>query len=210
MSSHSPTRNVDPVKGFDPSRPLRRRSWGDREQFVHELLCGVPVKCAYEIAGFKRPAGNAQRLERNPQVQARLAYLRSKMEEREELELFLRRCRVMAFLEKMIDEDRSAMFDDAGKLRPLSELSKEQLALLDSIRPTRAGPEAVMPSKLAAIQTLVRIAGLDAPARSDVTLHDGDHRSSDIELARWIATMLDEGARAVEATQTLTDKPEAS
>jgi hypothetical protein len=116
----------------------------------------------------------------------------------------------MAFLERMIGEDRSAMFDDAGKLRPLSELSKEQLTLLDSIRPTRAGPEAVMPSKLAAIQALVRIAGLDAPARSDVTLHDGDHRSSDIELARWIATMLDEGARAVEATQTPTDKPEAS
>jgi hypothetical protein len=67
-----------------------------------------------------------------------------------------------------------------------------------------------MPSKLAAIQALIRIAGLDTPARSDVTLHDGDHQSSDIELARWIATMLDEGARAVEATQTLTDKPGAS
>ena len=135
MVFHSPAGNVDPVKGFDPSRPLRRRSWGDREQFVRELLCGVPVKCAYEIAGFKRPAGNAQRLERNPQVQARLAYLRSRMEQREELELFLRRCRVMAFLERMIGEDRSAMFDDDGKLQPLSELSKEQLALLDSIRP---------------------------------------------------------------------------
>ena len=75
MVFYSPARNADPVKGFDPSRPLRRRSWGDREQFVRELLCGVPVKCAYEIAGFKRPAGNAQRLARAQSASASSAGL---------------------------------------------------------------------------------------------------------------------------------------
>jgi hypothetical protein len=153
---------------------------------------------AYVLAGFKLRRSNPQRLERDPRVQARLAYLRAQMEEREGIELFLRRVRVIALLEKMISEDRSSMFDDAGKLRPLSELTEEQRALLDSIRPTRAGPEAVMPSKLAAVQALARIEGLEAPERADVTVRDGDQRYSDIELARWIAAKLEDGAVAIE------------
>jgi hypothetical protein len=188
----------DPIRDFDPSKPLRSRVYGNREKFVRELLCGTPVCRAYEIAGFKRPAGNAQRLERDAQVQARLAYLREQMEGREELELFLRRLRVRTLLEKLIGEDRSTMFTDEGKLRPLSELTDDQRALLDSIRPTRAGPEAIMPSKLAAIQALARIEGLEAPSRADVNVTMDDQRFTDVELARWIAAKLEDGASAVE------------
>ena len=50
-----------------------------------------------------------------------------------------------------------------------------------------------MPSRLAAIQALARIEGLEAPTRSEVTVYE-EHRYTDVELARWIAARLEDAA----------------
>jgi hypothetical protein len=38
------------------------------------LFEGIDVQAAYELAGFKRPRGNAQRMEREPLIRARVNY----------------------------------------------------------------------------------------------------------------------------------------
>ena len=45
------------------SQPLTDRR---REAFARALFEGIDVQAAYELAGFKRPRSNAQRMEREP------------------------------------------------------------------------------------------------------------------------------------------------
>ena len=184
-------------KTINPREPLRRYAHGgDREAFVQSVMYGIHPRDAYLQAGFARchAAGpNAYRILRTPAVAARLAYLREQAGQYEGQELDLRRRRVIALLEQIIAEDRSALFDEDWRLRPRSELTDAQRALLDGVRPTRGGPEAVMPSRLAAIQALARIEGLEAPQRSEVNIHL-EQRYTDVELARWIAARLEDAA----------------
>jgi hypothetical protein len=59
------------------SQPLTDRR---REAFARALFEGIDVQAAYELAGFKRPRGNAQRMEREPLIQARVNYLRRELD----------------------------------------------------------------------------------------------------------------------------------
>jgi hypothetical protein len=88
------------------------------------------------------------------------------------------------------------MFDDDWRLKPKSQMTAEQLAMIDSIRPTKSGAEAIIPPRLAALQLLARIEGLEAPSKSEQNVHvtREDARLTDVELARWIAAKLEDGA----------------
>ena len=47
------------------SQPLTDRR---REAFARALFEGIDVQAAYQLAGFKRPRSNAQRMEREPLI----------------------------------------------------------------------------------------------------------------------------------------------
>src|SRR5579863_10022981 len=109
---------------FDPSKPLADRK---REKFCQELSAGVPLDRAYEAAGFRRPRGNANRMEREPQIVARLEYLRAEIERYEPILLSFRRAGMRRWLENIRDLDRRGFFftDEAGRLhlKPLNKLT---------------------------------------------------------------------------------------
>jgi hypothetical protein len=177
---------------------LRANAFGDREKFVHNLICGMHHRDAYVAAGFAdyhSSGANALRMMRDPVVSARLDWLLREVREREGLELVLRRRRLIAVLEGLLGE-RADMFDNDGILKPLDQLTPQQRGMIDSIRPTKAGREAIMPSRLAAAQLLARLEGFEAPSKSEQSVHvtREDARLTDVELARWIAAKLEDGA----------------
>ena len=63
-----------------PSRKLPLIADRRREAIARALFEGIDVQAAYELAGFKRPRGNAQRMEREPFIQARINRDASSME----------------------------------------------------------------------------------------------------------------------------------
>jgi hypothetical protein len=193
------------AQDYDPSNPLRDRR---RERFCRELMAGTPLYDAYVEAGFARPRGNAQRMEQEPEVAARLEYLRMQVEKYEPFLLAFRRVLVRRKLDNIVDLDRLGLFEECcarGKrtlrLKPIEQLTPEQRALIEGIEVARDGrPLPVMPSKLAALAQLREMDGFRAPAKVENTITDNrDQRYTDIELARWIAAKLEDGARAQEA-----------
>jgi hypothetical protein len=59
-----------------PNAPLRNPK---HEAFVRHMLEGKDITTAFELAGFNRDSGNANRLFRNPKVQARLRELQDEI-----------------------------------------------------------------------------------------------------------------------------------
>lgn len=160
---------------FDPSLPLRkRRNKCDPERFCNEVVAGAALYDAYVTAGFSRPNGNAERLERDPQVAARIDFLRQQTAEEDKMMLELRRLRMRCVLQTVIDCDRGAMYLDDGSLKPLCELTPEQRSLIESIEVTKHGVKVSMPPKLAAMAQLAKLEGLDAPEQHDLTFRHED------------------------------------
>lgn len=158
----------------DPARPLsRRRHNCDPERFVNDILAGVDLHDAYELAGFKRPRGNAQRLLREPAVAARFEFLRKEIDSEREQLTALRRSRTRRILEGYRDIDRSSMYNDDGSFKSLKELSSEQRSLIESIEITKFGTKVSMPSKIATAAQLAKLDGLDEPERTELTGKNG-------------------------------------
>src|SRR5262249_34656825 len=126
----------------DPSMPLRDNR---REAFVLGLFEGKDLYGAYEAAGFKHPKGNAQRMEGEPVVQARLAFLRARLDELDFVSKAYRRLEVRRMLNLFAKVDRTDMYEEIcyqrtvgrGKkarkvearflqLKPLAKLTPEQ------------------------------------------------------------------------------------
>ena len=161
---------------FDPSKPLPDRK---RERFCQELMAGTPLYDAYTEAGFARPRGNAQRMEHEPEVAARLEYLRSQVEKYEPVLLAFRRVMVRRKLDNIVDIDRLGLFEEyrvRGKrrlrLKPLDQLTPEQRAIIDSIEITKDGVKLTMPARLAALAQVAKLDGLDKPTKENVE-HSG-------------------------------------
>lgn len=158
-------------KAFDPTRRLRDPK---REMFCQEVVAGTPEYRAYQLAGFRRPRGNANRMLREPQVTARVGYLVERINAGNELQVALRRIRTRKILEAYRDVDRAEMFDNFGNLKPLDQLKPEHRDLIESIEPTKQGPKAIMPSKLTASAQLAKLDGLDAPTKVAATDRTGE------------------------------------
>jgi hypothetical protein len=151
----------------DPSEPLPDRK---RERFCQELMAGAPLYDAYTEAGFARPRGNAQRMEREPEVAARLEFLRRQVEKYEPVLLAFRRVMVRRKLDNIVDLDRLGLFEEyraRGKrrlrLKSIDQLTPEQRAIIDSVEITKDGVKLAMPGKLAALAQLAKLDGLDRP-----------------------------------------------
>jgi hypothetical protein len=160
----------------DPSMPLPDRK---RERFCQELMAGTPLYDAYTEAGFARPRGNAQRMEQEPEVVARLQFLRGQVEKYEPVLLAFRRVMVRRKLDNIVDLDRLGLFEEyhaRGKrrlrLKPIDQFTPEQRSIIDSIEVTKDGVKLTMPGKLAALAQLAKLDGLDKPSKESIE-HSG-------------------------------------
>lgn len=166
-----------------------------RERFCEELAAGEPLYRAYELAGFKLPKGNAQRMVREPEVAARLGYLGKRIEALNETLIAYRREQHRRALEHLASADRLELFSDGtakiangmtktGKprfktvrrlsLKPLEQLTAEQRALIDGIEISEKGAvKVLMPKRLDARAMLAKLDGLDKPEKRELTGKDG-------------------------------------
>ena len=178
---------------YDGSTPLPDRK---RESFCQELIAGEDIYAAYESAGFKRPRGNAQRMQHEPEVSLRLEWLTKQYAPLDEAWRGYRRLEHRRALQHIATADRLELFQDktvsvtvgvdpkTGKprkrrlrqlsLKPLADLSTAQRALIDGIKISDKGAvEVLMPKRLDARAMLAKLDGLDGPTKIEATGKDG-------------------------------------
>jgi hypothetical protein len=153
-----------------------------REMFARALFEGLDVRLAYELAGFKRPRGNAARMEKELAIQARLNYLRRELDETDLYKRALRRHQLRQQLAQIATADRLSLFEEVEitktigrgrnarpvtlrrlQMKPLADLTPEQRALVEGIESDGMRP--AMPSKLGALAQLAKLDGLDQPLK---------------------------------------------
>jgi hypothetical protein len=194
------------LTGIDPigAQPLADRR---RELFVRALFEGIDVRLAYELAGFKRPRGNANRMEKEPAIQARLNYLRRELDETDLHRRAIRRHQLRQELTHIATADRLSLFEEVKvtkivgrgrnartvtlrrlQMRPLADLTPEQRALVEGIESDGMRP--AMPSKLGALAQLAKLDGLDQPVRFSGELSVQEkHEAADWTRAELIAVL---------------------
>ena len=164
-----------------------------RETFAQELVATGDLYSSYKTAGYKRPKGNANRMFREPAVQARVAWLYRKVEPLDQALAGWRRADLRRKLDAMVSVDRTEMYEevvtDEGRrylqVKPLDKLTDEQRLLFEGVGD---GGRVVMPSKLAAAAQLAKLDGLDAPAKTALTDADGKNAGSlVVEIVRFAA-----------------------
>jgi len=161
----------------DGSLPLLDRK---REIFARALFEGIELGAAYELAGFKRPRGNANRMEREPSIQARLNFLRRELDEADLNLRSARRHQLRQQLTQIATADRLGLFEEVKirkmvgrgrnartvtlrrlQMKPLADLTPDQRALVEGIESDGLRP--AMPPKLGALVQLAKLDGLDQP-----------------------------------------------
>jgi hypothetical protein len=167
----------------DGSQPLPNRK---RETFARLLFEGVEACAAYELAGFKRPRGNAQRMEREAEIQSRVNYLRQELDAADLALRTVRRRELRNQLKAITEIDRVEMFEEVSfvkkigrgrnareitlrriQLKPLAALTPEQRALVEGLEADGMRP--ILPSKLQAMALRAKLDGLDAPSKVAMT-----------------------------------------
>jgi hypothetical protein len=185
------TEEVHKAQDFDGSRPLPNRK---REVFARMLFEGVEAGAAYELAGFKRPRGNAQRMEREPEIQSRVNFLRQELDAADLALRTVRRRQLRDQLKAITDVDRVDMFEEIEfvkkigrgrnereitvrrfQLKPLNALTPEQRALVEGLEADGMRP--ILPSKLQALALRAKLDGLDAPNKIALTDPGGNNQA---------------------------------
>jgi hypothetical protein len=183
----------------DGSRPLPNRK---REMFVRMLFEGVEATAAYELAGYKRPRGNAQRMEREEEIQSRLNYLRHELDATDLALRAVRRRQLREQLRAIAGIDRVDMFEEIEfvrkigrgrnareiklrrfQLKPLSALTPEQRALVEGLEADGLRP--ILPGKLQAIALIAKLDGLDAPTKIATTDAAGTGPGTILHQVEW-------------------------
>lgn len=184
------------MSDYDGSTPLADAA---REMFCQELIAGEALYSAYETAGFKRPRGNAQRMQQEPDVVARLKALSERVAALglDEILVAYRREQHRRALEHIATADRLALFeektitvtlgkDDKGKprrkrfknigLKPLARLTEDERALIDGFEISDKGTvKVLMPKRLDARAMLAKLDGFDKPVKIAPTDPSGDY-----------------------------------
>jgi hypothetical protein len=182
------------MQPYDGSTPHSDR---DRETFCQELIAGESLYVAFQNAGFKRPRGNAQRMQQEPDVLKRLEYLADRVNKLglDEILVSYRRNEHRRALEHIANADRLSLWTDKTKtvvigkskddkpirrklrsieLKPLDSLTAEERALIDGFEVTEKGAvKVLMPKRLDARAMLAKLDGLDKPVRGELTGKDG-------------------------------------
>lgn len=182
---------MPPLPDFDGSLPLPNRK---REMFARLLFEGVEACAAYEFAGFKRPRGNAQRMERESEIQSRVNYLRQELDAADLALRTVRRRQLREQLKAIAEVDRVGMFEEVEfvkkigrgrnareiklrriQLKPLAALTPEQRALVEGLEADGMRP--ILPSKLQAMALRAKLDGLDAPSKLALTDPSGNNQA---------------------------------
>lgn len=174
-----------------------------REAFAQDLVAGYELYDAYVAAGFKRPRGNANRMLAEADVQARVRFLFAKCAELAQV------CGARRLLEQekiayanMLDYwDVDTKTGNLKRLR-LNKITRAQGAAIKSIGYDASGrPKIELFDKVSMLKHLDdRLAPM--PKRVEMTGKDGEalvppQSGSDIDLARRLAYLLQNGERAL-------------
>ena len=104
------------------SQPLSDRR---RELFARALFEGMDARPAYELAGFKRARGNATRMEKEPDVQARLNYLRRELDEADLHRRALRRHQLRQGFDRRQRGRHFLMHLDREAIQPIRSIQRQ-------------------------------------------------------------------------------------
>jgi hypothetical protein len=166
-----------------------------QERFAQLIAMNVPSAQAYAEAGFnnpKFPAENARKLRNKPHVRARIDELAASTQDMVEL----RRVMLDEFYVHVLKADRTEIYDENARLRPLAELRPEHRALIEGVdtRLSKYGEmkNVLMPSKLAAAAQLAKLHGLDKPLKIAETTADGKEMPTTADRARALAAFIAE------------------
>lgn len=154
-----------------------------QKRFVEEYLIDMNGARAARAAGYSESAARetASRLLKTPEVAEAVRKARASLSERTEItqDWVLQRWAAIA------DVDKRAFFDDAGRLRPVSEWTREMALAVDGLDVTETeGEIAVKVSKLKLSSSK---AALDSIARHLGMFKDKVEVSVDETLAERIA-----------------------
>ena len=174
--------------------PLKRKGW---EAYARERSVGCGPWQAAKNAGLAPRTGVCTRLERHPDVQARILYLSAatlevlaeKRRRVEEREWMIHDAPIEAFYEDVeepvirsgklvIGPDGKPLFRTSQRLKRFSELPTELLPVVESLTYTDSGRANLkLYSKADASRELRKMNGLDVPAKQEQT--EGKGRSSE-------------------------------
>jgi hypothetical protein len=174
------------------------------ERFAVEVASMVPIARAYVLAGFPdtqwaRP--NGSRLAHTPTIAARIQELREEFSKNAAIHLeYLQALLLQIATANVIDFFKT---NENGKvvLKPISELDRDQTAAVSALKVSELGIlDLKLHNKVEAINVLLKSMGAIVE-RHDHTVRQDDTTYSDVELARWIAAKLEDGAKAVETME---------
>lgn len=209
------------------SLPLREKE----ERFARLYAVGVPALECARAAGYRwngsceGNAANARRLAQRPKIRARIAYLRENRDKeiREELRRITEQ-RLMLWHETDIGdyyEEREEPFTDpkgnpvldgegipvmriVQRLKPFSELTREQRRAVESLTYTERGrPNLKLHSAFDANRDLRKMNGLDTPLSPDQQKSESEMSDDEalINLAKTVAALANKIAN-IDESQT--------
>jgi hypothetical protein len=178
---------------FDPTLPLRNVR---HETFARaRIVLETPLR-AMRLAGYDKPTvGNAARLDRHPNIVARVRHLSAC--DNDLGMLTLRRNRIRNLLERIALADRTALFEEVNvpdhdkdgkaividgkplmctvrKLRPFGDLTEDERLLIEGLEFDGEKYKAKTVERLPAIAALRKLDGLDRPEKVAFTDPDGN------------------------------------
>nr|DAK45868.1 MAG TPA: Terminase small subunit [Caudoviricetes sp.] len=154
-----------------------------QKRFVEEYLIDMNGARAARAAGYSESAARetASRLLKTPEVAQAIRKARESLSERTEItqDWVLQRWAAIA------DVDKRAFFDDAGRLRPVSEWTREMALAVDGLDVTETDGEIAV--KISKLKLSSSKAALDSIARHLGMFKDKVEVSVDETLAERIA-----------------------
>ena len=154
-----------------------------QKRFVEEYLIDMNGARAARAAGYSESAARetASRLLKTPEVAQAIRKARESLSERTEItqDWVLQRWAAIA------DVDKRAFFDDAGRLRPVSEWTREMALAVDGLDVTETEGEIAV--KISKLKLSSSKAALDSIARHLGMFKDKVEVSVDETLAERIA-----------------------
>lgn len=154
-----------------------------QKRFVEEYLIDMNGARAARAAGYSESAARetASRLLKKPEVAEAVRKARASLSERTEItqDWVLQRWAAIA------DVDKRAFFDDAGRLRPVSEWTREMVLAVDGLDVTET--EGGIAAKVSKLKLSSSKAALDSIARHLGMFKDKVEVSVDETLAERIA-----------------------
>lgn len=154
-----------------------------QKRFVEEYLIDMNGARAARAAGYSESAARetASRLLKTPEVAEAVRKARASLSERTEItqDWVLQRWAAIA------DVDKRAFFDDAGRLRPVSEWTREMVLAVDGLDVTET--EGEITAKVSKLKLSSSKAALDSIARHLGMFKDKVEVSVDETLAERIA-----------------------